>query len=36
MQTRMADKSRANFIDGTTLTSLIEDYLHTELRFERA
>lgn len=36
MQTRMADKSRANFIDGTTLTSLIEDYLHTELRFEQS
>ena len=36
MQTRMADNSRANFIDGTTLTSLIEDYLHTELRFEQS
>jgi len=36
MQTRMSDKSRANYIDGTTLTSLIEDYLHTELRFDQA
>ena len=36
MQTRLSDKSRANYIDGTTLTSLIEDYLHTELRFEQA
>ena len=36
MQTRISDKSRANYIDGTTLTSLIEDYLCTELRFEQA
>jgi len=36
MQTRMSDKSRANFISGTTLTSLIEDYLHTELRIEQS
>jgi hypothetical protein len=36
MQTRLSDESRANYIDGTTLTSLIEDYLHTELRFEQA
>ena len=36
MQTRVSDKSRANYIDGTTLTGLIEDYLHTELRFEQA
>ena len=36
MQTRLSDKSRANYIDGTTLSSLIEDYLHTELRFEQA
>jgi hypothetical protein len=36
MQTRLSDESRANFIDGTTLTSLIEDYLHTELRFQQA
>jgi hypothetical protein len=35
MQTRLSDKSRANFISDTTLTSLIEDYLHTELRFEQ-
>ena len=35
MQTRMSDKSRANYIDGTTLTSLIEDYLRTELRFKQ-
>lgn len=34
METRLSDKSRANYIDGTTLTSLIEDYLHTELRFD--
>jgi hypothetical protein len=26
----------SNYIDGTTLTSLIEDYLHTELHFEQA
>jgi predicted NACHT family NTPase len=36
MQTRLTDKSRANFISGTTLTSLIEDYLHTELRFDQS
>ncbi len=36
MQTRLSDESRANYIDGTTLTSLIEDYLHTELRFDQA
>jgi hypothetical protein len=36
MQTRLSDKTRANFISGTTLTSLIEDYLHTELRFEQS
>lgn len=36
MQTRLSDNSRANYIDGTTLTSLIEDYLHTELRIEHA
>jgi len=36
MQTRLADKSRANYIDGSTLTSLIEDYLHEELRFDQA
>jgi hypothetical protein len=36
MQTRLSDKSRANYIDGTTLASLIEDYLHTELRFEQS
>jgi hypothetical protein len=35
MQTRLSEKSRANYIDGTTLASLIEDYLHTELRFDQ-
>ncbi|MEM8714838.1 MAG: hypothetical protein AAGE92_03535, partial [Cyanobacteria bacterium P01_G01_bin.4] len=36
MQTRVSDKSRANYIDGNTLTELIEDYLCTKLRFEQA
>ncbi|MEM9366019.1 MAG: NACHT domain-containing protein, partial [Planctomycetota bacterium] len=36
MQTRLSDNSRANYIDGKTLTSLIEDYLHTELRIDQA
>jgi HEAT repeat protein len=36
MQTRVSDESRANYIDGDTLTKLIEDYLCTELRFDQA
>ena len=36
MQSRLSDKSRANYIDGTKLTRLIEDYLQNELRFEQA
>ena len=36
MQTRVSDKSRANYIDGDTLTDLIEEYLCTELRFDQA
>ncbi|WP_431192439.1 NACHT domain-containing protein [Rhodopirellula bahusiensis] len=36
MQTRLSDKSRANYIDGTRLADLIEDYLRTELSFEQS
>ncbi|MEM8643138.1 MAG: HEAT repeat domain-containing protein [Cyanobacteria bacterium P01_G01_bin.54] len=36
MQTRVSDEARANYIDGPTLTGLIEDYLVTELRFDQA
>ncbi|MEM1280454.1 MAG: HEAT repeat domain-containing protein [Cyanobacteria bacterium P01_H01_bin.152] len=36
MQTRVSDESRANYIDGDTLTGLIEEYLRTELRFDQA
>jgi len=36
MQTRLSDESRANYIDGTKLMSLIEEYLHNELRFDQA
>jgi hypothetical protein len=36
MQTRVSDESRANYIDGDTLTKLIEDYLCTELRFDQS
>ena len=36
MQTRISDESRANYIDGDTLTELIEKYLRTELRFDKA
>ena len=36
MQTRVSDESRANYIDGDTLTGLTEDYLRTELRFDQA
>ena len=36
MQTRVSDESRANYIDGNTLTGLIEDYLCKELRFGQA
>jgi HEAT repeat protein len=36
MQTRVSDESRANYIDGDTLTGLVEDYLRTELRFDQA
>jgi predicted NACHT family NTPase len=36
MQTRVSDESRANYIDGNTLTNLIEDYLRSELRFDQA
>uniref|UniRef100_UPI0031FDAB26 NACHT domain-containing protein n=1 Tax=Sphaerothrix gracilis TaxID=3151835 RepID=UPI0031FDAB26 len=36
MQTRVSDELRANYIDGDTLTGLIEEYLRTELRFDQA
>ncbi|MBW4461088.1 MAG: NACHT domain-containing protein [Nodosilinea sp. WJT8-NPBG4] len=36
MQTRVSDESRANYIDGNTLTGLIEVYLRTELRFAQS
>ena len=33
---RLIDATGSNYIDRQTLESLIEDYLHTELRFEQA
>jgi predicted NACHT family NTPase len=36
MQARVSDEFRANYINGDTLTELIEDYLRTELRFDQA